>query len=31
MTVAFQSLGGVKYDEKGINNFALGLDFALRP
>ena len=31
MTVAFQLWGRVKYDEKEINDFALGLDFALRP
>ena len=31
MTVAFQLWGHVKYDEKEINNLALGLDFALRP
>ena len=31
MTVAFQLWSRVKYDEKEINDFALGLDFALRP
>ena len=31
MTVAFQVLGHVKYDEKEVNHFDLGLDFALRP
>ena len=31
MTVASQLWGQVKYDEKEINDFGLGLDFALRP